>query len=537
VIRLRPEQPLHGRLVDLQGNPGAKVKVHLAYMADPRARAEGIGLYQFQQPLAPWPRPVTTDARGRFVLPGLGRNLLVGLRIRDDRFGPQDLNNISIKGEKEVTLLLEGPKVVEGRVTFADTGKPAPRARLAVTGLTREMNKPTFEHGTVRGQTDDKGRFRILSFPGNTVHISAHAPAGTPYLDADKDLTWPKGAVTQQVQISLPRGGLVRGKVTEAASGKPMPRVRVEYWPHDVNRPYLRPEAVTQVDGSFQVAVPAGRGSLLFQSSDRTCIQRLIYRNIMSGEITASPVDYRTPKGTKLAAELLYPDGQHLYVDGWHELNLKPGAKPAEVRVVLRRGMTVHGRLVGPDGQPVARARMLCRLPMGSLGFITLISIEVWEGRFTLTGCDPDKTYPVFFLDAKRRWAAVAQVSAKRAGNKPLTVRLVPCGSAVVCLRNAQGRPLPNYRLNPFGLEFLLPSPSPTDPKAPRPKLPRAETMRRESFDRVYYGDGPKTDAQGRLTLPGLIPGVTYRLNERGHVREFKPESGKQVKLADIVLQ
>jgi RNA polymerase sigma factor (sigma-70 family) len=535
-IRLWPEQPLRGRLVDLQGNPAAKVTVHLSYVVDPKARAQGVGLWEVRQPLSPWPKPVTTDVQGRFVLPGLGRNLLVGLRIRDDHFGPQDLHRISTQDGKEVTLLLEGPRVVEGRVTFADTSKPALGVRLRVTGYTKEVNQPTFENGSVSGQADSKGRFRLLSFPGNTIHISARAPAGTPYLDFATDLTWPKGAVKQQVQVTLPRGVLVRGRVTEAASGKPIRRVQVEFWPHRTNLPYLRPEAVTEVDGSFQVGVPAVPGSLLFQSTDRNYIQRLVYRNLMSGAITAEPVVYPKMKGVKIGAQILYPDGQPLYVDGWHELNLKPGAKSAEVKVVLRRGLTVHGRLLGPDGKPAAKTRMLCRLPMGSLGFITLTSVEVWEGRFTLTGCDPEKTYPVFFLDPEHQWGAVAHIAAKRGADKPPTVRLAPCGSAVVQVRNGQGRPRPNHRLNPYGIDVVLPPATATDPKAPRQKLPLPETIRQNSLDWMHYGEGLQTDAQGKVTLPALIPGATYQLIERGQLREFKAESGRQVKLADIVI-
>ena len=49
-----------------------------------------------------------------------------------------------------------------------------------------------------------------------------------------------------------------------------------------------------------------------------------------------------------------------------------------------------------------------------------------------------------------------------------------------------------------------------------------------------------RTDAQGQLTFPSLIPGATYRVmaGERGWVmkKEFVAEAGKTVDLAEITI-
>src|SRR5207253_4873799 len=112
-----------------------------------------------------------------------------------------------------------------------------------------------------------------------------------------------------------------------------------------------------------------------------------------------------------------------------------------------------------------------------------LSAVECRKGSFTLTGCDPDKTYPVVFLDAKHQWGAVAAISGKRAEGKPPTVRLTPCGSAVIRLLDSQGRPVQNYRPNPFGFVVLVAHPFPTNPKTRGQKPPAAAKMRLVSFD------------------------------------------------------
>ena len=54
--------------------------------------------------------------------------------------------------------------------------------------------------------------------------------------------------------------------------------------------------------------------------------------------------------------------GSRLYPDAFVKLDLPAKGEPKEVAVTLRRGATVRGRLLGPDGKPVARAILLHRL-------------------------------------------------------------------------------------------------------------------------------------------------------------------------------
>ena len=61
-------------------------------------------------------------------------------------------------------------------------------------------------------------------------------------------------------------------------------------------------------------------------------------------------------------------------------------------------------------------------------------------------------------------------------------------------------------------------------------------------IDSVNYADGPVSDAQGRVKFPALIPGASYRRNQRnvneaGRDIDFTVKPGETLDLGDIVIQ
>ncbi len=133
----------------------------------------------------------------------------------------------------------------------------------------------------ISDQADTQGRFRLNPY-ADTVYTSmttgealftvyAYAPDGQPYLGVQKEITWTKGSVRQTVNFALPRGVLVRGKVTEAGSGKPVEGCQILYQP--LNRPSFEPTealltgewstVISRKDGTYSIPVPAGPGHLI----------------------------------------------------------------------------------------------------------------------------------------------------------------------------------------------------------------------------------------------------------------------------------
>jgi RNA polymerase sigma factor (sigma-70 family) len=612
-VRLQPEQVVTGRLVDLQGLPAAKVKGRVVlvrktvsdkrpgpgmpYVAIPGGGGGGSGgvmtapapfqipdQFAFRMNPPPrkfpwWPKPITTDAKGRFQVAGFGRNQTIQLLIDDDRFALQDVMlETGAKGKpRPVSQSLAPPHIVEGRVVYEDTRKPAAKVRVGVAARSRNRG------GQTNGQTDTQGRFKINSYEGDYLSMRVDPAPGEPYLGVFKYMAWTKGAVREKVSFTLPRGVRVRGKVVDKASGKPVDRVHVSFVPLQENNPTHRNDLVdfsfsanSGSDGAFEMVVPAEPGHLLCSASDKGFISQAVGADAL-----------RSGKG----------GGVRRYFHGVLALDLKGHKGDKEVKLSLRRGVTVRGKLVGPDGKPVPRAMLfgpgeLLAQPgeVRPVDFIIRSSrgqgmraLLVRNGRFELPGCDPERTYRVLIRDcpdlpeavqpgrtgrenfqvaillressrtggtvpagpaltmllgkAKDPLGVAVDISAKKADGKPVTVKLVKCGSAQVRFVDAAGKPVqPNT-----GVAMEV---------APRIKGKNplaAETIAvrtYQQFIRLRIDSLPAPDEAGRFTLPALIPGVTYRIqvfdrrpNEILMEKEVTVHSGKTTRLADLVVK
>src|SRR5262249_29212783 len=130
---------------------------------------------------------------------------------------------------------------------------------------------------------------------------------------------------------------------------------------------------------------------------------------------------------------------KHFYTHAEVALRLKAGEEPREVLLRVTRGETVAGRLLGPDGQPVQNAVLLCGEKVTPLRNGAVLPLPLRGGRYELPGCLPGKVYPVLFLDAANQRGAAVDLTAG-SGVGP-DVRLLPCGSARVRLVDGYGRP------------------------------------------------------------------------------------------------
>src|SRR5579884_429729 len=207
-LRLAPEGPIAGKVVDLAGGPVAGLKIHASRLT----RKKGDGSDTLPLPVVEG--TATNRDRGRFAFPSISRGVSAHLEIDDLHCAPKELDvNTGDEKAGRLVLAVSPPQVIEGRVVCEDTGKPMPYARLDINSYTKSEEGYYTGGGAVLGQADAQGRFKISTYPGNTGFVMAIPPDGQPYLVNSTSFDWPKGTVKQEVEVKLSRGLLLHGKI------------------------------------------------------------------------------------------------------------------------------------------------------------------------------------------------------------------------------------------------------------------------------------------------------------------------------------
>ena len=529
-IRLRPEQVIRGKLIDVQGQPAAGVELQVWSVGRPnvpqaKGGYDGVSMGNPPPPdgLRVWPRPGVTDAFGRFELAGIGRDVTVGFHVRDQRFasGGFQVRTDEGDGPKTVTETLRSAMIIEGRVMAADTGQPIPQA-LVELGLTTGGAE-------ARARADDQGRFSATVQPAKNYRVRAFPPVGQPYLIDQVEFEWTKGAVRKEVDVKVPRGVVIRGKVVEERTGRALPEASVQYIPMGRRGGGLASGSDTTVasekDGSYQIAVRPGKGHLfVFGPTSDYVLQAIGGRTILNGEL----------------------GGARHYAHGIIPYEVKAEDEPLELTAVLQPGRTIKGRVVGPNDEMVEHAMIISTLHIEHFHLVWRgdLALHARDGLFELRGLDPEKPIRVSFLDADHEWGTTVEVSAKQAG-EDVVVRLQPCGQARARIVGPDSKPLAKV----FPLFEILGTPGPheRDRRKEAQSMLSADAAYLPNVDRQHYWKAPVSDAEGRITLPDLVPGALYRISDSSTMndrekgvqvrKDFTVQPGETLDLGDILIE
>jgi RNA polymerase sigma factor (sigma-70 family) len=537
-IPLRPEKVIVGRLFDVTGQPAPGVRVSVEGMGHasrnpqaPLVQIEGPHFWGRGYAKCPeaWPRPVISDSGGRFTIHGVGRAIRVVLIAEDPRFARQRLviDTDDTAETQQVTGAMEPARIIFGRVTYADTRKPVPHAAIEIVAF---RGGPGYESEFA---ADAEGNFRTNPFSADRYNVAGYAPEGQPYLNATTGfIEWTKGTIEHRVDLVLRRGPVIRGKVIEEGSGRPVVGAGLRF----TGRRGAAPDSGSWngtthsgPDGSYLLPVLPGPGTLkVLGPSEDYVLQENGERVIREGQ----------------------PGGRREYAHAFITCDMKPDMETLETNVVLRRGMTVKARVLGPDGRPVQEAWVFSRVllrpaPWPWRYYSGEFHGDVHDGRFELHGLAPDAEVPVFFFDPEHKLGATAQFSVKAATGGPITVRLEPCGQAIARLVDPKGKPITGYREQKLISMLVTPGRDWLDTTADVQDQPSADEDYLSRIDPAHHAD-VVSNVQGRVTFPALIPGATYRvfdmttLNDPGGRktrRLFVAGAGEAVELGDVVIE
>jgi RNA polymerase sigma factor (sigma-70 family) len=503
----RDDVPIQGRICDLQGKPVRGVTVRVAELSTPAAGdlapwlhalkangqdAEAIEARFLERILLPEGRlmfpDVITDAEGRFQLKGIGRERVVRLTLD----GPTIVHSqvgVQTRVGKPIHAGLSAVNPGEGRLSYygarfdhfaapgrpiigivrdKDTGKPVGGVRVQSEQF---AGKNRGGDSSVSAVSDEHGHYRLVGMPKGSGNIIKAAPAaGQPYLQCEREVADEAGLGPTTVNFDLARGVLVKGRVLDHATGKPV-FANVQYVAFADNLRYRNVPGFTVEhyletadDGAFQLVALPGRGVLMARAWDDH------YRSGV-GSDKLKPWD-GTHNFLLTVPFLADPGGFHTVV----ELNPSEKAKSIRQDLVLDPGKMPHGRVVGPDGLPVTGARALGLTAYGDSRNWTRTPLV--SADFTVWGIGPTEARAVVFIQPDKRLAGAAKVRGD--AWRPLVVRLQPWGVVRGRLVGPNRMPEPGVMLRIAG--------------------------------RMLPDSSLQTDKSGRFRIDGLAPGVGYAL-------------------------
>jgi len=288
--------------------------------------AEGVavvdGAAGYNRPLRTEIFETRPDLEGNFRFNDLPSRSRIYLAAEGHGLGQAQFMSEEPRELRQVSLRLEPEGVIEGTLTYQETGEPAVGVSIFAFPLGRFTVRAPFET-----EVDEAGRFRFTGLPTEVFNLSTY--------EFSKESEWVM-AIRGPVQVAagqsvggmdldLERGAVVSGLVSDAVTGARLPDAAVAAVGGPQNGSIQIGVATTDVDGRYALRLPTGRSKLYLQGI---------------------PAGYARP-----------PASGETVVDVAPGQTLKEGVDfrlaPSEEQVAAYEYEKVHGRVLGPEGQPV----------------------------------------------------------------------------------------------------------------------------------------------------------------------------------------
>ena len=407
---------------------------------------------------------VTTGADGRFRLGGINgmRNETLGRDIVELRFSKAGLSPVYFRsqplGVADLGVRMNAKTYIEGRVLSPD-GRPLPKVPVRADSGPKFVEAEGFHLTDIWTETesDAAGKYRLYVAPDRyKIHVRVPA-SGVALVEVNA----PENEAVAQ-DIKLEEGIRFVVKCVEADTDAPAPGVTVS----------------------------AGRRRGISATSDKDGLATFEHMPADKFEFNVSSDEYTrwwwpdSPRERQRQR-----DANHDWSWNGIEVELTPGVQP--LVLMLEKGIPVSGRVVDPQGKPVAGAIVVtARTGHGDAidqtqrftaktkadGTFAMRLPSSGASQFNLIAHDGD-------YDAWRKWAnGVSEPLSLKPGDSVKDLVLTLTASATIKGRvvDPQGRPKPG-------------------------KAVRA--MASDGRDSRYVAPSAKTDAEGNFTLTHVRPG------------------------------
>ena len=306
----------------------------------------------------------------------------------------------------------------------------------------------------------------------------------------------------------MKRGVLIRGRVTEKTTGKPV-QAAVDYFLFSDNWEYVEGAGDWREGGPINTWT-GEHGSFALVGLPRRGIVAAKLWSAKAGSYIVAAGAEQIRGANRDGVFRTYP---HACIPqqnhSLHEVNPTPDAESVECNVALDRGKTVTGTVLDAKGKPLAGVRI--EGPWGNWHR----AYRAQTACFTLTAINPKSSERVFFFHKEKQLGAALRLTGEEP--KDFAVRLQPCATIEGRIVDGEGQPRGGLEL--FGS------------LGPFQHYPTEGGFM-----------GARTDRQGRFRITGLIPGLKWRavyVQEGGMftgqvLRSVTFQAGETKELGDI---
>src|SRR5580698_1047115 len=495
-ISLVDEEPIRGRILDLQGQHVRDARVEIVryfdtttpcveqWLASARRVTPGQTFFNFtrEEPKPDRREPilriksaesvsdvlmpaVKTNAEGRFEIKGVGRDRLVDLVISGPRITTieasiltRPLRPIPFKFHEISGSQFERvapPSVpVEGVVADEETGKPIPGARIIPTAVERGkgiVGNDLRIAALLSRTSDAQGNYRLQGLETSTTNYYKIVVPDLPYPPVENG-SIPVSESLKPIRhnIKLRRGVWAIGRAYDRTNGKPVPG-SVYYTPFRSNpaaRNYERyrnpptdflanyPFGFVDDQGRFKIPVIPGRGVVCLKCSEGD------YRpNLGRSEI-------KELAGSEMAQSMRGPTYERLLSEPFHAVravNVTPDTHEIHVDLPVDPGQNVVLKFTDAGGSPLAGLETYgLRLDPHSRMNRSRSSIE--GNSATLYASSPDETRTIWIKHRSSGLTKLLHFTPK-VGETERTVVLVSPAVVTGRLVTPEAAPLADLRI------------------------------------------------------------------------------------------
>ncbi len=455
-IQLEMPEVIAGKVMNETGEPiqNAEILMHSLFRGNPMLREHGDDLDHYALP-----QPVKTDANGEFVLRSLPQNATTSFDVRGPGYAKQNRHNVPV-GTEGLEFRLKRESRIEGRLTYAGTGKPVKDAGVALEGI-----YPTDGWGQAR--VDSNGNYLLKNVASGMYGLYlAHGPKGWTAL-AKEFVTVSKGETISNVDMTLIRSGFITGRVTDRDTNEPIANQPIRL--NDAARPedsqLMDHRTETDRTGVYRFDAAPGQalvhtnppvGYQGFGGTEALNIGQIQRRvDVVEGEIVV--VDFQFSRGVKLVGRVFTEDGEPVAgaritdVRDWYNEygrsdesggftigGLRPGQRlglkaengglglrgtieivvrpwlPVEIRMKPYERVKVSGRVIDREGKPMRLVDVVLMhwAPKGHSAYGTIVAVTDDDGWFREVDLIVGDEYEIFVEAEGYREAETGQFTA-----------------------------------------------------------------------------------------------------------------------------